>query len=121
MKRFLNSFVYAFSGFFTAVKTERNLKIHLVAAIIVIGLGVYLQLTALSWGIMIFAIGFVLTAELFNTAIEKICDSAIGEKPSLSVKRIKDISAAAVLITALTALVIGIIFLVIPFIEKMRS
>jgi diacylglycerol kinase len=70
------------------------------------------------WGLVVTAIGLVLGAELFNTALERICDETSGGKHSEGVKDCKDISAAAVLVTALAALVIGIVILIIPLIQK---
>jgi diacylglycerol kinase (ATP) len=68
MKGLIKSFGYAFEGIRAAIKTERNLKIHLVAAVLVIILGLYLGITSAKWCIIAFAIGFVLVSELFNTA-----------------------------------------------------
>jgi len=89
--------------------------------VIVIIVGVYLELSLPAWGLVIFAIGFVLVAELFNTAVERIGDALAGGKQSQAVKKIKDISAAAVLMAALAALAIGVLFLLIPFIQKILA
>jgi diacylglycerol kinase len=115
---FLKSLACALRGFWTAFKSERNLKIHTVALCLVIALGIYLSLDALEWGLIIFALGFVFVTELINTAIERIGDKAANGKMSHTIGSAKDISAAAVLISALTALAIGIIFLFIPFFQK---
>jgi len=117
-KPLYKSIGYALRGFWAALKKERNLKIHMVFALVAVGVGIYLGMTAVEWGLVIFAIASVLSAELFNTAMEQICDEASGGKHSETVKNCKDISAAAVLVTAVTALVIGIIILVIPLIKK---
>jgi diacylglycerol kinase len=115
---FLRSLVYAFRGIWSAFKSERNLKIHSVALCLVIALGVSLGLAALEWGLVIFALGFVFVTELINTAVERIGDKAANGKMSHTIGTAKDISAAAVLISALTALAIGIIFLIIPLVQK---
>ena len=81
-------------------------------------MGIYLDLPAAEWGLVIFAIGFVFATELFNTAIEKICDEASNGKVNAGIRNCKDIAAAAVLISAVTALIIGIIILIIPFFER---
>ena len=84
-----------------------------------IALGIYLGLSALEWGLVIFAIGFVLVSELFNTAIERLGDKASEGKIDQMIRNAKDISSAAVLLSALAALVIGIIFLFIPLAQKL--
>jgi undecaprenol kinase len=108
----------ALQGFWTALKKERNLKIHVAVLLAAVAAGIYLGLTAVEWGLVVMAIGLVLGAELFNTALERISDEASGGKHSEGVKDCKDISAAAVLVTALAALVIGIVILIIPLIQK---
>jgi diacylglycerol kinase len=115
----LKSFGYAFRGIWITFKSERNFKIHTVALCLVIALGVYLNLSALAWGMVIFAIGFVLVSELLNTAIERIGDKIADGKINQMIGNAKDISSAAVLISALTALAIGIIFLFIPLVQKL--
>lgn len=115
----LKNFGYAFRGIWITFKSERNFKIHTVALCLVIALGVYLNLSALAWGLVIFALGFVLVSELFNTAIERLGDKVADGKMNQMIGNAKDISSAAVLISALTALAIGIIFLFIPLAQKL--
>ena len=119
--RLLRSFTCAFNGIYLAVKSEWNFRIHITAMVLAIAVGVYLGLDCVEWGLVIFAIGLVLAAELFNTAVEKLGDDAAGGRQSSSMKWVKDISAAAVLISAITALVIGIIILIVPFIQKIAG
>lgn len=119
MRRFLKSFAYALNGICVTFKSEQNFKIHIVAMIIAIAMGLYLKLSMSAWGLVIFSIGFVLVTELFNTALERLGDETANGKQKQMVKNAKDISAAAVLISALTAFVIGILFLLIPFIQRM--
>jgi diacylglycerol kinase (ATP) len=109
---------YALCGFWTALKKERNMKIHAVAALLAVGAGIYLGLTAVEWGLIVLAIGMVLAAELLNTGMEYICDEVTGGRHSEVVKNCKDISAAAVLVTAVAALIIGVIILIIPLVQK---
>ena len=73
-KKLINSFKYAIEGFVSSFKTERNMKIHILAMIIVIVLGLYLKLSLVEWCIISLAIALVIGAELFNTAIETIVD-----------------------------------------------
>jgi diacylglycerol kinase len=121
MKALIKSFGYAFEGIWAAIKTERNLKIHLVAAVLVIILGLYLGITAAKWCLIVFAIGFVLVSELFNTAVERLGDAVSDEKQTPAIKAVKDISAAAVFLSALTALVVGILVLFVPLVSKLSS
>jgi diacylglycerol kinase (ATP) len=85
---------------------------------IAIIIGLYLKLPLQVWGLVIFSIGLVLAAELFNTAIERLGDETANGKQKQLIKKAKDTSAAAVLISALTAFVIGILFLFIPFVQR---
>lgn len=107
----LKSFAYAFNGLKTLLKEEHNARIHLVAAIIVVIAGVRLKLSSLEWVAIVFAIAFVLIAEIINTSIENIADFISPAKHD-QIKKIKDLAAAGVLISALSALIVGaIIFL----------
>ena len=118
MKRFFKSLAYALSGIRAAFKSEQSFRIHTIALVIAVAMGAYLELSRAAWGFVIFAVGFVLTAELFNTAIERLGDEVADGKQKLMIKHAKDASAAAVLISALTALVIGISFLLVPFVQR---
>lgn len=119
MRRFFKSFAYAFTGICVTFKSEIKFRLYIVAMSIAIVMGIYLKLSMTAWGLVIFSIGFVLFAELFNTAIECLGDEAANGKQKQSVKNAKDISAAAVLVSAITAFVIGILFLLIPFVQRM--
>ncbi len=119
MRRFLRSFACAFTGIYVTFKSERNFRIHIVATILVIIMGLYLELALPAWGLVTFAAGLVLVAELFNTAIERLGDEIANGKQKRLVKNAKDISAAAVLISAIIALVIGVLFLFIPFVRRL--
>ena len=101
------SFGYAFAGIARFFRTEHNAWIHLAATLGVIVLGIVYRVTAVETAFLVFAIGFVWVAELFNTCIEKIMDFISKERhPKIQI--IKDMSAGAVLLAAITALIIGI-------------
>ncbi len=121
MKRFFKGFTYALAGIRAALKSESNLRLHIAAAVIVIALGVYLQLSMERWGVVILTIGFVIATELFNTAIERLGDAAAEGKQKQPVKTAKDVAAGAVLLSVITALAIGILFLIIPLINKITA
>ena len=118
MRAFLNSFAYALRGIYIAVKTERNFKVHIIAMCLAIALAAYLKLSVPEWGLIIFSIGFVLCAELFNTAVERLGDKMASGERNAAIRNIKDLSAAAVIISALTALTIGIIVLIVPLVSR---
>lgn len=102
------SFRHAIDGFMDAVKSERNMKIHCAAAVIVMGSAFALGLTAGEKAVLLILCGLVITAELFNTAVESAVDLASPELHPLA-KRAKDTAAAAVFIMSITAAVVGII------------
>jgi len=106
-KRF-QSFSHAMHGLKTSWLSEHNFRIHIILFTVSIILGVYLKINRLEWGLLIIASSLVLISELFNTAIESICDF-ISPQIDPRVKKIKDVAAAAVLIAAIGALIIGII------------
>ena len=106
LKNRIQGFKHAFNGLFAARK-ETHIRIHLFAAVVTICIGVYQEITALEWVIIIGCIGFVLVTELINTALEKTVDY-ISLEQHPNAKTIKDISAGAVLVSAITAAIIGI-------------
>ena len=111
MKRFFASLACALRGFRTAVCRERHIRFHLIAAVGVIIFGFVDGLADWEWVAITLCIAAVITAELFNTAIERLADVITTERhPGIGAA--KDIAAAAVLITSLaSAVVAAIIFL----------
>ncbi|PAE11759.1 diacylglycerol kinase [Niallia circulans] len=107
----LSSFRLAILGILTAIKQERNVKIHLVITILVIILGLLNDLSKQEWMFIAFCIGLVISLELINTAIERVVDLVTSEYHPLA-KEAKDIAAGAVFIAAILSIVIGgIIFI----------
>lgn len=98
----LKSFKFAFEGIINTIKKERNLKIQILIMICVVILGFLVELTVFEWIICAIFFGIVISAELFNTAIEKTLDYA-NEKneKNETIKFAKDASAGAVLVTAI--------------------
>ncbi|MDZ7379678.1 MAG: diacylglycerol kinase family protein [candidate division KSB1 bacterium] len=101
------SFRYAFRGLAILVREEHNARIHLVAAVGVIAAGVLFRLSRWEWVAVTLAIGLVFSFELLNSALERLADVVSPER-SEAIGKIKDLSAAGVLMSALTALVIGL-------------
>jgi diacylglycerol kinase (ATP) len=108
VKKRMLSFRYAFSGIKAAIRTQHNMWIHLTAAVIVLVFGFLFRLSTFEWIAISMAIGMVLSAEIFNSAIELLTDMV---SPEINPKagRVKDMAAGAVLIAAITAAVIGLI------------
>ena len=115
----LASFGFAFRGLWQLFRSEPNAWIHLIFLVIVCILGLLFGIPLLEWALLIFCFGLVFIAELFNTAIELLCDHVTPEWHGV-IKRIKDVSAAAVLISAITAALIGLIIF-IPHILSVSS
>ncbi len=102
------SFKFALAGVINALKEEPNLKFHFIAGLLVIIISLILNISRSDWMIIIFLIGFVISLELTNTAIEAVVD-AFTNKEHPGAKLAKDISAGAVLISAITSAILGII------------
>ena len=103
----LASFSYAFNGLLTMVAEQHNARLHLVAAMSVVGLGVLTGLTSLEWMFVLLAITLVWMAEALNTALEYLADAAVPETHEL-VGKAKDVAAAGVLIAAAFALIVAL-------------
>lgn len=107
-RTFIESFKFAIEGIAYALKTQRNIKIHLMAGLVVLLVGLKLKLTNMEWCIIIITVNMVIFAEMVNTAIEKTID-LYTEKIHPLAKTAKDVAAGAVLVSALSAILIGII------------
>jgi len=105
-----NSFAYAITGIIYVVATGRNMKIHLLATMLVIITGLWLGLTRLEWAIITISIFMVLAAETINTAIEKTVDLVTRDYHPLA-KHAKNIAAGGVLLTAINAVIVGVLIL----------
>lgn len=106
---FGNTFRNARKGFRLVVKSERNLRVHLVIASFVIALGFLFQFTGLEFCVALIAISNVIVAEMLNTAIEFALDSIYHNKYSKMVGMAKDISAGAVMFATIVSAIIGVI------------
>lgn len=110
-KKLLNSFQYAFNGFRLLLKAENNFRFHFLAMLVAVVLGAVLTLTMAEWSVLCIQIALVLSAEALNTALEKLCDFVEPERHP-TIGAVKDIAAAAVLLMAMSAVIVGcIIFL----------
>lgn len=111
LRKRLKSFSFAFNGLRLLLKEEHNSWIHILATVCVVIAGFIFDISAFEWIAIVFAIGLVIALELINSAIENIADFVLPEKHD-KIKKVKDLAAAAVLISAVTALVIGLIIFI---------
>jgi diacylglycerol kinase (ATP) len=102
----LRSFRVAWDGLIDALRIDRNLRIHAAATALVGALGWWCRLSLVEWTVIALTIGLVWVAELLNTAIEAVVDLASPEHHELA-RRAKDVASAAVLMAAVTAIVVG--------------
>lgn len=110
-KKLMNSFKYAIQGILSSFKTERNMKIHVFIMILVISAGIILKINKYEWIVCILCFAIVIGGELFNTAIETVVDMVMPYKNEKA-KLAKDVSAGAVLILAMGAVICGLIIFV---------
>ena len=103
----MRSFGYAFEGIAYLVRTQRNFRLHLLAAAAVVVVGAVLGVGPTEWAILAGTIGLVIMAEALNTGIELAVTLASPQRRP-EAKAAKDIAAGAVLISAITALVVGV-------------
>jgi diacylglycerol kinase (ATP) len=114
----LQSFKHAFHGWGYVMRTQHNAWIHSVIATFVFVLALWLRLPPRDWAVLILTTAMVFTAEFVNTAIEAVVDLASPDKHPLA-KIGKDVGAAAVLVAALAAVLIGLLLLGPPFWAKL--
>ncbi|WP_028783250.1 diacylglycerol kinase family protein [Thalassobacillus devorans] len=101
-------FRYAWRGIMIVAKTERNMKFHLTAAVLVLILSWLLQLTPVEWAVILLIIALILTLEMINTSIEKAMDH-LAPDIHPAVGAIKDIAAGAVLVASVFSVIIGLV------------
>jgi diacylglycerol kinase (ATP) len=102
----IKSFRYAFDGIASMVKNEHNSRIHIIAAILVILLGIISRISPGEWIALIIVMGLVFITELINSAIEDLAD-LVDSNENKAIKQIKDYAAASVLIASLIAIITG--------------
>ena len=111
LRKRLRSFRFAFNGIRLLVTCEHNAWIHCFKAACVIITGCIVKLSATEWIAIAMAIGMVLAAEAFNSAIEALAD-AVSPDYNEAIKRTKDLAAGAVLLLAIASAVIGLIIFI---------
>lgn len=106
LRRFLKSFHYAFEGIHYVFRNDQNLLAHFIVGALVIGASIWLRVTPFEMGILGLTIMMVISAEMINSAIEKMVD-LITKEHRAEAKIAKDVAAGMVLLTAIAAFVIG--------------
>ena len=108
MKKFFGSFYYAIRGIVECLKSERNFRFHLFAAVVAVVISFWLKISALEWALVILSITIVMAAEIINTSVEKIADF-IEPNINKKIRVIKDMTAGMTLIAAIGAFLVGVI------------
>ncbi len=113
---FISSFNYAIQGIVSVLKTEKNMKFHYLTALLVVIFSLFFNISSIEFMIILFSIILVVFAEMVNTAIERTVDLVVQDYNPIA-KYVKDVSAGAVLITAINAIVCAYLI----FYEKFAS
>lgn len=119
-KKLVNSFKCAIQGIIQAIKTERNVKIHITIMILVIISGIVFKIAKQEWITCIILFGLVISLELINSAIETTVDIAMPEINEKA-KNAKDIAAGAVLVSAIASAIIGLTIFIPKIIEFIKN
>ena len=104
----IKSFSYAFAGLRVLFREEHNARIHAVAAVLAVAMGFLFRISPMEWIAVVIVIGMVFAAEIINSSIERTADFVKAERDDRK-RDIKDLGAAAVLVCAIAAAVVGII------------
>lgn len=108
MRKFFNSFNYAFKGIITAFKSEFNLRFHCIATVLVIIAGIYFHISRTEFCLILVSCGLVISAEIFNTSIETLTNLVSPSQNDLA-RKTKDMAAAAVLISVIASVLVGLV------------
>ena len=111
MHRHTISFKNAAIGIYTAARTQANIRIHLIISTVVLIAGAYFKISIIEAVVLLLTIAMVIIAEMFNTSIEFLSDKVTKEHDEL-IKYTKDVSAGAVLVSAIFAAIIGSIIFI---------
>ncbi|WIV10696.1 diacylglycerol kinase [Proteiniborus sp. MB09-C3] len=121
VRKLIDSFNYAVSGIIYTLKTQRNMRIHYAAAILVLFLSLFLNFTRIELLLLFFTISLVIIAEMINTAIEKTIDMYTKDYHPLA-EIAKNVAAGSVLIAAINAIIVAYLLFfdrINPLAEKM--
>lgn len=116
----VRSFGHAFQGWWYVLRTQRNAWLEVAIACGVLVVSIWLRLDSIRWALLVLTAALVFAAEFFNTAVEVIVDLVSPEHHPLA-KIAKDVAAAAVLVTAAGAVVIGLLLMGPPLLLKLQG
>jgi len=114
---FLRSFSFAGQGVWHVVRTQRNMRVHLLIALAAVVAGLILHIGAADWACVLTVIGLVLTAETLNTVVEALVDLSTDEYHPLA-KAAKDMAAGAVLLSSAAAVGVGLVVFLSRLLRK---
>ena len=118
-KNIIVSFKYAFEGLFTALKTERNLRVDTFVMLLVCIMGLIFKINRVEWAVCIIMFASVISAEVINTVVEVVVDM-ITEEYNKKAKLAKDLAAASVLIKAGAAFAVGLFIFIPRIVDLLR-
>jgi diacylglycerol kinase (ATP) len=104
----------------TVLRTQPNFSVHVAAAVVALGVGLWLRLSSVELAVLVLTCTLVLVVECINTALEAICDLVSLEYHPL-IKRAKDVSAAAVLMSAMAAVAVALLLFLPPISRVLGS
>lgn len=120
-QNFSNTFKNARKGMRLTIKSERNVRIHLFASVLVLITAYCLNFSITKFCILLLTISSVITAEMFNSAIEFSLDAIFHNKYSRMVGMAKDIAAGAVMVATVTAIMVGVLLFAPPVIAIIKA
>ena len=120
VKRRIKSLSYVFNGLKILIKEEHNFRIHTGVALGAVIIGFLLQISSFEWMVLLLSMSLVLSMEAINTVLENLADY-ISPGYNEFIKKVKDVSAAAVFISALFAVMIGLIIFIPKIIDVFSS
>lgn len=113
-----NSFRYAIQGCLDALRSERNMRIHFLIAFVAIAFGIFVHLPLYKFALIIMMIGTVIVLEMLNTVAEYLVDLIVGETQDERARIIKDIAAGTVLVSAVIAIIVGVM-IYLPYVLEL--
>ena len=120
LKKYFSSFAYAISGISYAFRSQFNMRVHIVAALMVIAASFILRISPVEWCVVLLCIGSVIAAELINTSLEVSID-LISPQRNKKAGQAKDLAAAGVFIVSIVSSIIGLIVFVPKIIHLLRT
>lgn len=116
----LEAFRCAFSGLWYTLRTQRNMRVHILVASAVLMLGLWLRLSASQWAILAATSGLVLVSEITNTVVEGVVDLVCPDYHPLA-KTVKDAMAGAVVLASMIAVIVGLLILGPPLWSRLTG